>query len=221
MFGRTPITAITKAQIQAWVAEADQKPSTIRKYTRTLKLILDFAEITPNPGAGIRYPRQEHEEIRPPSKREVAAILDHCSPRWRDAVEFLEATGLRVGELCRLGWGDVDFAEGRVRVADGKTRAARRWVPLPAGIIERLAETPMDDRVGQVFAGANEDKIASAMTYACKLAGIAHYHPHDLRHRYISLLVKQGIPITTISAQVGHTSKVLTLDTYSHVLIDE
>ena len=213
--------AITTEQVQAWVAASTLKPASLRKYVRTMKSVLTFAGVEPNPCVGVRYPRQEHEEIHPPGRREVEAIIARCSPMWRFAVEVLAATGLRVGELCALTWGDVDFAEGRIRVSHGKTAAARRWVPVPPPIMDTWQQTPIDNRTGQLFPGATRDKLASALKRACERAGIASYSPHDLRHRYISLLVKQGIPITTISAQVGHTSKALTWDTYGHVLVDE
>jgi integrase len=50
---------------------------------------------------------------------------------------------------------------------------------------------------------------------------LSDYSPHDLRHRYISLKIRDGVPVTEIAAQVGHAKKSLTLDTYAHVLIDE
>jgi integrase len=58
------------------------------------------------------------------------------------------------------------------------------------------------------------------MRNACKTAGIANYSPHDLRHRFISVKIREGVPVTQIAAHVGHSRKSLTLDTYSHVLID-
>jgi len=43
---------------------------------------------------------------------------------------------------------------------------------------------------------------------------------HGLRHRYISVKIREGVPITNIAAHVGHSRKSLTLDTYAHVLVD-
>jgi integrase len=57
------------------------------------------------------------------------------------------------------------------------------------------------------------------MRNACKNAGIASYSPHDLRHRFISVKIREGVPVTQID--IGHSRKSLTLDTYAHVLIDE
>jgi integrase len=59
------------------------------------------------------------------------------------------------------------------------------------------------------------------MRNACKNAGIASYSPHDLRHRFISVKIREGVPLTQIAAHIGDSRKSLTLDTYAHVLIDE
>jgi hypothetical protein len=45
------------------------------------------------------------------------------------------------------------------------------------------------------------------------------YNPHDLRHRYASVQTGSGVPVTKVAAQLGHSRKSLTLDTYAHVMI--
>jgi integrase len=111
-----------------------------------------------------------------------------------------------------------------VRIRGGKTNAARRWVPVPEWLIEEIEQTcPPDDRTAtrRVFPGAGRQTVGNAMPNACKAAGLAAYSPHDLRHRYISVKIREGVPITNIAAHVGHSRKSLTLDTYAHVLIDD
>jgi hypothetical protein len=39
--------------------------------------------------------------------------------------------------------------------------------------------------------------------------------------RFISVKIREGVPVTQIAAHVGHSRKSLTLDTYAHVLIDD
>ena len=46
-------------------------------------------------------------------------------------------------------------------------------------------------------------------------------NPHDLRHRYASVKIAEGVPVTQLAAQLGHAKKSLTLDVYSHVLSGE
>jgi integrase len=64
-------------------------------------------------------------------------------------------------------------------------------------ILDVRASTPPDDRAPErkVFPGMTVKAIGSMMRRACQRAGIANYHPHDLRHRWV--------------------------DVYSHVLLDE
>jgi Phage integrase family len=59
------------------------------------------------------------------------------------------------------------------------------------------------------------------MERACKVAGIPHFTHHDLPHRYTSLLVLAGVPLPLVRMIVGHARASVTLDVYSHVLLDE
>jgi len=54
-----------------------------------------------------------------------------------------------------------------------------------------------------------------------KIAEIPLFTPHDLRHRYISLLVMAGVPLPVVREVVGHSRASVTRDVYSHVLLDE
>jgi integrase len=59
-----------------------------------------------------------------------------------------EQTGMRVGELSKLEWQDVDAAGSRFRIRGGKTAAARRWVGVPEWLMDEVLGTcPPDDRL--------------------------------------------------------------------------
>lgn len=123
----------------------------------------------------------------------------------------------------RLEWQDVDVAGSRFRIRHGKTAAARRWVGVPDDLMDKIvASTPPDDRTAErrVFSGFTPDVAKNVMARACRAAGIVHRHPHDLRHRYASLQIARGVPVTEVAAALGHSRKSVTLDTYSHVLVD-
>jgi integrase len=218
---------ITVSDVTAWIAAAALKPSSLRVYFVTLRAVLDFAGVSENPcrDPRVKLPRQESKRITPPSALEVETIIEHVTPaRWRLPLRVLEQTGMRVGELARLEWQDVDVAGSRFRVSEGKTRAARRWVAVPAWLMVELQETcPPEDRTPErrVLPGFTRSIAGSVMRRACTAAGLAHYHPHDFRHRYASVKIAEGVPVTDLAAQLGHSRKSMTLDTYSHVLLDE
>jgi integrase len=227
-FGDRDPSALTWQDVQEVVSALSVKlsPLSVRQYVATLRTVLDFADVDPNPARDrrVKLPRADASIPSPPSASEVAAIVSNAPEKWRLAIRVLEQTGLRVGELGVIDWGDVDRANLRLRIRTGKTKAARRWVGVPLWLMEEIERTcPPDDRTSErrVFPGANRMAVGSAMRRACKVAGIASYSPHDLRHRYISVKIREGIPVTEVAAAVGHSKKSLTLDTYAHVLIDE
>jgi integrase len=188
--------------------------------------MLDFVGLEVNVArdARVRLPREEATVVDPPSASELEAIIAHSPKRWRLPLRVLAETGMRVGEAHALEWQDVDEAGSRFRVRNGKTAAARRWVVVPDDLMQEIAATcPREDRTPErrVFAGFTPDVGKNVMARACKAAGIVHRHPHDLRHRYASVQIGRGVPVTAVAAQLGHSKKSLTLDTYSHVLTDD
>ena len=222
---RDPLT-LTWQDVQEAVGmlSADLSPASVRVYIGTLRQVLDFAGADPNPAKDrrVKLPRKTHDVPDPPSASEVAAIVANSPPKWQLALRVLEQTGMRAGELVGLEWQDVDLANSRFRIRAGKTTAARRWVAVPEWLIEDVASTcPPDDRTPErrVFPGATRQVLGMAMRRACKAAGLALYSPHDLRHRYASVKVREGVPVTELAAQLGHARKSMTLDTYSHVLV--
>jgi len=89
-------------------------------------------------------------------------------------------------------------------------------------MVEVQETCPLDDRTAErrVFPGFSPRVAQKVMARACTAAGIAHFHPHDLRHRYASVKLREGVPVTDLAAQLGHSKKSMTLDIYSHVLVD-
>ena len=51
-----------------------------------------------------------------------------------------------------------------------------------------------------------------------KKAELSSFRVYDLRHTFASLLLAQGVPITYVSAQLGHSRPTTTLQWYAHWL---
>jgi integrase len=86
-----------------------------------------------------------------------------------------------------------------------------------------LETCSLDDRTPErrVFPGATRQTIGMAMRNARQGCRHPNYSPHDLPHRYASVKIREGVPVTDLAAQLGHARKSLTLDTYSHVLLED
>jgi integrase len=227
--GDVPVDTIDAAKVAALVAtlhEAGLRKQTIRKTVSVLAMILDHAAIQPNPARDrltVRMPREERRHVQPPTCAHVTAVVRLLPTRYRLPALVLDATGMRIGELEALTWGDVDEARGRWRIATSKT-GRPRWVTPPALLYENVLDlVARDDRTPErpVFQGFGADRFRTAVTRACTAAGVPTFSPHDLRHRRVSLLHLGGMPWARIGELVGHDDLVTTARTYTHVVADE
>jgi integrase len=68
--------------------------------------------------------------------------------------------------------------------------------------------------------GASSDRLRTAIARACRACGVPEFSPHDLRHRRISVLHRQGRSWAEIASMVGQRKLSVTADTYTHVPVD-
>ena len=54
--------------------------------------------------------------------------------------------------------------------------------------------------------------------HSTRRAGLPPVRFHDLRYSYASQLIRQGVPLKTVSALMGHSGISITADTYGHLL---
>lgn len=189
-------------------------PATVRLYKSHLGMVLDFADVTPNPARSpkIKLPKTAGERDIP-SNDEWAAILARITDRSRLAVRLMECCGFRVSEACGIVAGDIDQAGGMILVRRSKTAAGRnRWVPCPPELLEPLLER------GGV--GVNATQVYYDLRAACRAGKVREFGTHVLRHRRISLWIRQGVDDVQLSRWAGHAKASLSKDTYGHVIVD-
>ncbi len=170
-------------------------------------------------------PMRSRSRSSPPTSEHVEAVVRLLPPAYRLPLLWLDWSGARVASVETVSVGDYDELARRVRLraSTTKTRAAL-WVELPDALAEAIEVTlpPRDDRDGAVplFAGVSADRLGTTIARACRAAGVPLFSPHDLRHRRISLLHRQGRTWAEIGRLVGQRKLSVTADTYTHVLSD-
>ena len=227
--GDKPVDKLNAQTVADLVGELHReglRKQTIRKTVSVLAMVLDHAGVQPNPARDrvtVKMPREERRLVQPPTAAHVEAVIRLLPTRYKLPTVVLDATGMRVGELEALSWGDMDEPRGRWRIATSKT-GRPRWVTPPGRLLKRVLELcPRDDRVPErrVFEGVTGDRLRTALTRACTAAGIPAFSPHDLRHRRVSLMHAQGVSWARIGEQVGHDDITTTSRVYTHVVADE
>jgi integrase len=228
VLGTRQIESIVPADVAKLISalvEDGLARESIRKTLATLAMVFDFQGVQPNPARDrktVRLPRDDRVEVDPPDVGAVLAVYGLLPTNYRLPLLALDATGMRVGELEALTWGDIDEPAGRwrVRASTAKTRRAR-WVPVNDDVFAAVAATvPREDRDldKQVFAGFGADKLRTAITRACKAAAIPAFSPHDLRHRRATVWHLRGIPIVEAAAWLGHSPQEH-VKTYAHATL--
>jgi integrase len=225
--GELPIDRVDVAAVADLVAALHKRGlarESIRKTRATLAMVLDFAGVQPNPARdrSVKLPREEVDELVPPTAAHVEAVLRLLPNAYRLPTVVLDATGMRVGELEALEWGDVDEPDGRWRIRRGVAKTGRaRWVPVPPAVFGVVIDlVPREDRdtAAQVFAGFGADRFRTSLTRACKAAGVPVFSPHDLRHRRATLWHLSGVPIVEAASWLGHSPQEH-LKTYAHATL--
>ena len=201
---------------------------TIRKTLQTLAMVLDDADVSPNPcrDKHVRLPREEPEEISPPTAAQLEAVYALLPSRHRLPFLFLDWSGARVSAIDLTLVSDYDEPRRRVRLRAATTKSRRAlWIDLPDVLADTLERTlgPREDRNpdARLFASSGSDALRTSIAKACRAAAVPLFSPHDLRHRRISLLHLRGVPWARIGEFVGQRNLSVTADTYSHVLGDE
>lgn len=147
---------------------------------------------------------------------EVKRTIDACT-RTRDKllVALIYATGMRVSEISRLKWQDLDFERNLVHVRQGKG-AADRQVSMPRRfrpVLENLAN--LSSSTDWVFPGEGDRKnrhlsprtVQRVISKAAQLAGInRNVTPHVLRHAFATHLFESGTDIRLIQKLLGHVN---------------
>lgn len=176
----------------------------------------------------------------------LASIGSH---RLFAVFHLIAMRGLRRGEACGLKWEDLDLDEGlaylsrqiqegpdgRLRACPLKTESSRRAVALdPQTVTVFRAHRSWQNRwlnesgiatQGWVFT----DEIGRPLSPACltrtfnrlvEESGLPPVRLHDLRHGAATLMLLAGDELKTIADQLGHSSVVLTADTYLSVAVE-
>ena len=137
--------------------------------------------------------------------------------RQRNAVmvNFLLATGLRVGEMCELRLSDLTLSErkGSILVRSGKGRK-QRSVALMNDIRKELSEwltvrpQVASDRIfiGQRGEPVQPRVVQRVVERYARQAGLEDVTPHTCRHTFAKELLNSGASPFEVAKLLGHSS---------------
>ena len=157
---------------------------------------------------------------------EIARIITHLERKvsaipLADIIWFCLASSMRISEVCRLQWEDLNEADRTIRIRDRKHPTAKignhQTVPLlTVGGLDAFAIVKRQPKIGRYIFRANSRTITTYFSDAVSELEMGDLHLHDLRHEAISRLFEAGYRIEQVSIVSGHRDWSM-LKRYTHL----
>jgi integrase/recombinase XerC len=202
--------------------------SAVRSFFRFL---MREGEVANNTAVEIRAPKAAKRLPKTLDVDQVVRLLeiplaDPLATRDKALMELLYSSGLRLGELVGLDYGDVDLRDRTVRVL-GKG-AKTRVVPvgrvaieaLRAWLRERGALAAPDETA--MFVARNGRRIGARAVqqrvyYWARRQGLPQrVHPHLFRHSFATHLLESSGDLRGVQELLGHAD-IATTQIYTHL----
>lgn len=252
-FGKMYLDEIDNACVQKFAAQkiAEQYASSyIRLMVVLLKNILQKA--------------QEQQKIyipyidKPTLPRIKPGVKNFSPKDWNTLRDFLMiksdafsfgillcmSTGIRIGELSGLKWGDFDMETcqfviqrtvSRIRnlnaqdnedspktilnIGPPKTPSSMRRIPVPSFLTEHMPQQPQNPDCF-ILTGTRScmepRTIQKKYSKYLKECHIPYLNFHALRHSFATMGIQKGVDYKSLSEILGHSSVTITLNTYVH-----
>ncbi len=230
-----------------------QSPKTVQNIIRCLSSLLSHAVedelLTVNAALkpGKFLPKiSKRRKVNPLTREEVSLLLATTKdklPRYYPLFLCAVRTGLRMGELLALQWGDIDWQSRFIevqrnythfRITTPKSGESRR-VDMSRELAQALKDLQTEQ---QIEAAARAWPEIPSWVFCSEVGGLLHPHNvrdrifyglltkaklrkvrfHDLRHSFASLLLQNGESPVYVKDQMGHSSIQVTVDLYGHLI---
>jgi integrase len=181
-----------------------------------LRLAFEWGYLSTDLGKFIKKFKLSEGKTRYLELAEIQALLRECSTELKPIVQMALNTGMRLGEVLKLTWDDVDLKNRIVILVDTKNRTTRS-VPINSVLFEVLSQ--IDPKQGSVFKsrlGKPYKSIHTGFRSALQKAGIKDCTFHTLRHTFASHLAMKGISALILADLLGHKTLAMTRR-YTHL----
>jgi integrase/recombinase XerC len=233
---------LTPAELRGYVAalhDAGYAKTSVARRLASLRSFFRYAQleglVKTNPAKPLRNPRPDRKLPHFLSTVEIGQLLaappttDPLGLRDRAILETMYSAGLRVSEAVGMNDGDIDAAQGVVRIR-GKgrkerfghlgthaVRALTRWQKVRV-LHPKVPPGPQAPVFTNKFGRRLTTRsVARMLEKYLKLTGLdLRTTPHTLRHSFATHLLDNGADIRSVQELLGHKSLVTT-QIYTHI----
>lgn len=198
------------------------------------------------PQVNITYPKRPKKDIRVLTAEEQKRLIEYLTTNidnCKFGVMLAMYTGLRIGEICALKWGEISTENGAIHICstmqrlqkadpDGQSKTevfisspksdtSDRWIPMTDNVYDLCMAMKAGSPDAYVLTGSSEHFIEPRnLQYRfakymkdCRITGATF---HTLRHTFATRCVEVGFEIKSLSEILGHSDVKITLNRYVH-----
>lgn len=199
------------------------KPATINRELALLKIIFNFYirrdVLVKNPVSKVKLFAENNGQIRVVSVEEETLYLMAASQPLQDFATIMVDTGMRPEEVSKIERRNVDLERAFVNIPSGKTKAAKRRIPLTERAVSILRSRAKATSGQFLFenpeTGTPITTLKTAHAGAIKRSCVENFRMYDLRHTFATRFLESGGDLITLQAILGH-SNIQMVTRYAH-----
>lgn len=226
-FGKLRLDVIAPSQVERFKLSRSEEisPAGTNRDLAALRFIFNFAMrqgyIARNPVNGVRFLPEGPGNMRIASHEEQQEYLAAANSLLRDIATVMVETGMRPEEAYTIRKENVHLERRYLFVPSGKTRFARRNVPLTESAMAILKQRMTKAKGAYLFPHRQDPNrplttIRKAHLDALRIAKIhPRFRLYDLRHTFGSRSAMAGVDLPTLKELMGH-SDISTTMRYVH-----
>jgi integrase len=219
-FGKIRLDEMSAAGIEKFKIRRLQDCSAagVNRDLSALRFILNFGVqmgyLERNPFQGVKLLPEGPGMMRIVSPEEEKLYLEAAPTVLQDVATLILQTGMRPQEVFSIQKADVELVERYLFIPKGKTKYARRTIPLSdeaLAVLRRRVEDAEGDWLFPHRVDENRPMPAcrSHDTVVRKLG--LDFRLYDLRHTFGSRAAMAGVDLPTLKELMGHSSITLTM----------
>lgn len=212
---------------------------------QALRLAITLEFVDKEYCSDLKMSSSEEKEISVFTKKEQQVIESFClNHKKRNYIGIVIClyTRIRLGELLALTWDDIDFNSNLLTInktsysakVDGKTqiivdkpktKKSNRVIPIPNQLVKLLRVIKKESNSKYVITTRNSGMVGNrsyqrTFKFILKKVNVPYRNFHSLRHTFATNAIELGMDVKTLAEILGHTNAMITLNRYSHSLLN-
>lgn len=207
----------------------------ILKYASRCKYVVDLSAMN----VAVKQKNTPVKTLETTDYKRLIEYLQNEPNLLNQGILICAFTGIRIGELCALTWGDFSFEKKilhihktmqRLQTLDGsnkttiqitapKSQCSVRDIPIPDILMPYLNKS--ENKNAYILSGNSVHYVEprTMQNYfkrILKLCNIENANFHILRHTFATQCIELGFDIKSLSKILGHANVNITLNRYVH-----